>query len=331
MRSTRPAAGLLLGTALLATALTGCGSNGAEPTDGSATERLEAIARRTLSGDIDAVEPLEQTYWRISGPRTVGVDVRIGAGPAEDGDLVRLTKGPATPVQPCSTADRCTVRTDATGTWQLAWDLVEPEEDPGYVAVYLHTNEDTRYLLLAGPDLAEDPRKARLPYVGSVERMEQILTDPAYAGVPLAAEGKKVRWTPRALAALVYSRLPASYGFHEIPGGIGFSAYGPSVGLRFLEGGGATTCPAGYTCSVDGDLTYAWADRGKAILLRQREGYVVRVDFQNRRTPITGPEDFATDDVLRQLVPLTADTELAPELSSDWTAFGSEVDWTGRG
>ena len=68
MPRTRLVSGLLAFVLLAAAALAGCGSDGKPVAAGSPEDRLEAIARRVLDGDIASARPQELTYWRISGP-----------------------------------------------------------------------------------------------------------------------------------------------------------------------------------------------------------------------------------------------------------------------
>ena len=97
------------------------------------------------------------TFGLLRGTR--GADLRFDPSEGDDGDLVRVAvrRGARGP-DPCLGADRCVRRTVQGGRIVLSWDLVEPEEDPGYVTVTMVRAGHRTTVSLFGPDIVRDPR-----------------------------------------------------------------------------------------------------------------------------------------------------------------------------
>ena len=80
----------------------------------------------------------------------VGADFRYHGGGEDDGDLVRVTlqrgKAPA-----CAPGEHCA---DLGGGARLHWELEEPEEDPGIVAVTFEREGTLAVALVSGPTIS---------------------------------------------------------------------------------------------------------------------------------------------------------------------------------
>ena len=119
-----------------------------------------------------------RTYADRSTPRgELGAELRYRGDGESDGDLARIVISPAARSSHCDGADGCDVLlADDGSTIRLAWDQVEPEEDPGYVAVTLARGGEEVRVLQAGETIEGDPRRQDLAI--SVETMVQLVQDP---------------------------------------------------------------------------------------------------------------------------------------------------------
>jgi hypothetical protein len=114
----------------------------------------------------------------------VGADFRYHGGGEDDGDLVRVTLQRSRHLPACSD-DQCADLGDGA---QLRWDLVEPEEDPGVVAVAFERDGTLTTALLAGPDITRDPRTLKLQ--PSVRALTDLVRD----------QRLRLRTSPQAIA-----------------------------------------------------------------------------------------------------------------------------------
>src|ERR1700712_5651033 len=125
---------LVLGLLALA-AVASCGSASSGDQVPITSRAIAAVMLDHLSAK---TSHREATYVDEHSPRGyVGADFRYHGGGESDGDLVRVTLQQATRLPKCR--EHCA---DLDGSTQLRWDLVEPEEDPGIVAV-AHEREGT--------------------------------------------------------------------------------------------------------------------------------------------------------------------------------------------
>ena len=291
-------------------------------------------------------------------PQTAQAGMRFRSGNGNDGDLVQVAVSAPRPVPPCSDPRRCVRTRTGAGTLVLSWDLEAPEEDPGVVSVLLYTDKEVRKIYLSGPKITKDPRRMDLRYVHSVEKMQSVVEDPDFAlsttqgavdaghalkawkgrDTPAPEAGPRVPWTGRGLAALAGRRLWYLDRYGDAvapePGG----PVGRAAGIRFNgdfdEGGGsvamylladppagATTCPQGFQCARDGDLTNGWDGRN-ALIFRERDGFVLRTYLHGLVRDVTGPKDFTSGELAR-LVEFTSDPDLGARMSSDWIRLGA--------
>lgn len=165
----------LLGiTALLLVGISG-ETSGAEPADVPLTQRgMAAIALDYLPSDYSHVGASYIDRRHPVGFR--GADFRYHADGEDDGDLLAVEAWPTRKPQDCGDDARCVALGDDDGDpVYLNWAVVEPEEDPGLVAVWVNHPGVTMLALYAGPDITRDPRTMDLPI--SVEAMRALVTD----------------------------------------------------------------------------------------------------------------------------------------------------------
>ena len=102
----------------------------------------------------------------------VGADFRYHGGGEDDGDLVRVTlqrgKAPA-----CAPGEHCA---DLGGGARLHWELEEPEEDPGIVAVTFEREGTLAVALVSGPTISKDPRTSDIAPSGAA--LADLVRDP---------------------------------------------------------------------------------------------------------------------------------------------------------
>lgn len=159
-----------------------CGSEPGSPAGGRGDVPItqRAIAVVALDHLPDRPNHLQATWTDRRSPRgLLGADLRYGYGGEDDGDLVRITISPEVTPHPCrgEGPDGCArLSADAGGTAYLLWDRVEPEEDPGYVAVVLQREDEQVVALTAGETIRKDPREQRNLRV-PVATLEELVRD----------------------------------------------------------------------------------------------------------------------------------------------------------
>lgn len=135
---------------------------------------VAAVALVHLPEDTSSRQATYQTY--VDAPGTMGADLRYGAGPAEDGDLVSVLVSPEVPRRPCPRHGPCERREVDGGELVLTWQEFFPEEDPGYVSVRLVREDEVVSVGYSGPNIEGDPREQDLPI--DVEVLEDVVLDP---------------------------------------------------------------------------------------------------------------------------------------------------------
>jgi hypothetical protein len=162
--------------------LSGCGEE-VEPVD-RATEHHEPVEgdepitpRAVAAVALDHVPTETSSRTDASGGGAVGVEFRYGANGEYDGDM--LSVGVTTPPLPeglCKGMDRCEREDVEGGELVVAWDELEPEEDPGVVTVAM-TRDDGEVVAVffSGDNIEGDPRDQDLSI--PVAEMEAVVRD----------------------------------------------------------------------------------------------------------------------------------------------------------
>lgn len=160
--------------------LAGCGDEGVPlDAEGDVPITQRAIAAMTLEHAPEDTTSREASHTDRRDPEgALGADLRYGGDGEYDGDLLRVFLAPRRDDEnPCGDDDegRCESRDVDGGTLTLAWDVVEPEEDPGYVSVVLQREDETVSVLWAGDTIEGDPREQELQI--PIETLEEIVQD----------------------------------------------------------------------------------------------------------------------------------------------------------
>ena len=248
--------GILLLTVLVAAVparATGAGS-GADPGADGVPITQRAIAAMTLEHAPTDTTHRQATY---TGPHYrgggLGADLRYRGGGESDGDLLRVFATPHPgPEHPCQGRHpQCETRSVDSGRLTLSWAEEEPEEDPGYVEVYLQRGTETVEVIWAGDVITGDPRDQDL-FI-TVDTMEQIAQDPRISmttspevvdagdaladwsgGEPDPHAGDRVPSTDRAVAHSYWLHFGGYARFHHLrPSPVRASFGRAAIGGRF--------------------------------------------------------------------------------------------------
>jgi hypothetical protein len=163
---------LSVAVALLALALTGCGtttetSPGAPPEGGNVPTTAQALAfvAAEHAGTPSSATAENDAAGEL-GSKAVGTELRYGSDGEYDGDMlvVAVGQGLDKTLSNCEAEAReylagC-VETDQG---MLMWEDVAPESDPGVVYVSVDKGDTTALLFYAGPTITGDPRELDLP------------------------------------------------------------------------------------------------------------------------------------------------------------------------
>lgn len=171
------------GTALCVVLLAAaCGTDSGRPAGGEGDVPITPAAIAAVALDHLPADPssMEATYTDRTSPKGyVGADFRYGAGPAEDGNLVRVSLQRHVDRDVCAHAGSggCVRLDDASDDVEtyLVWEEIVPEEDPGYVYVLLRRPHEDVLVLVSGEAIEGDPREQdlRVP----VDVMERLARD----------------------------------------------------------------------------------------------------------------------------------------------------------
>lgn len=106
----------------------------------------------------------------------VGAELRYRPSEGTDGDLVRVSLWSRDDPMTCGSREHCVELPGANGDRVfLAWELQEPEEDPGLFSVWVNRPGEVVYGLVAGPVLKTDPRS--LTTGTTVDLLRAVITD----------------------------------------------------------------------------------------------------------------------------------------------------------
>lgn len=168
-----------LTTALAAvTGLLGLAACGSTQTGGTGAAGEEATTPRAIAAVALDHLPPDPTFLRRADREGGVVAAEIRYGSDVDGDVVYVGVGESTEATPCDD-DRnvgCETSDLDAGTLYLAWEDVEPEEDPGIVEVLLRRDDGQDVsVVYAGDDITADPRTLDLSV--TVDQMTDVVTD----------------------------------------------------------------------------------------------------------------------------------------------------------
>ena len=174
MRSFLPA----LPAAVLALALTGCGSEASSGDPGIARGGDEPTTARALAHVATeyAGEPSSADKERDAAEEFtsagVGTELRYGSTGEYDGDMlvVAVGKGLDPALFDCDSEQNASLAGCVqTGRGTLSWEAEAPEEDPGVVYVLVDKGDGVAALLFyAGPSITGDPRELDMPIPADV-------------------------------------------------------------------------------------------------------------------------------------------------------------------
>ena len=106
----------------------------------------------------------------------VGAELRYRPSEGTDGDLVRVSLWSRDDPMTCGSREHCVELPGANGDRVfLAWELQEPEEDPGLFSVWVNRPGEVVYGLVAEPVLKTDPRS--LTTGTTVDLLRAVITD----------------------------------------------------------------------------------------------------------------------------------------------------------
>lgn len=177
----RPRLALAAALALLALAAgcgddPGTGTGSGPPASGDVPITSKAIAAITLER-VPQTRHVSSTYTDEQDPDgMVGADLRYHPTGESDGALLRVVVTPTLGQEPCGEhLDGCERREVEGGELVVAWQLEEPEEDGGYVAVMMLREDEVVYASNFAETITRDPRQMELRF--SVELLEEIVQD----------------------------------------------------------------------------------------------------------------------------------------------------------
>jgi len=171
MRRHHPFSGPLV-AGVLALSLTGCDDDVRyREVEGDEPITARAVAAVTL--EHLATETSSRVAWHRDG---VGAELRYDDSDDDDGDYVRVTvTEPMTDRDYCEGADGCEREDVEGGELIVAWQDLEPEEDPGVVHVVMRRDDEDVSVYYSGDDIEGDPRELDLDV--SVADMEAVAQD----------------------------------------------------------------------------------------------------------------------------------------------------------
>jgi hypothetical protein len=173
----RSSLGVFCVTALL---VSGCGSNGVEDQRGGPATTPQALAAvaAEYAGKPDSVSVSSGDYRREFTGSVLGAELRYRSDGEYDGDGLSVTVGTGwtKDASDCASLDLPSGDCVRTGNGLLAWEEVEPEEDPGLVLVVEPKGDAVVLVTYYGPDITGDPRRLDLPI--SVDDLQAIADDP---------------------------------------------------------------------------------------------------------------------------------------------------------
>jgi hypothetical protein len=177
----RSSLGIVFGVLLL---VGGCGSAGLqEPArarggDLPTTPQALAAVAAEHAGEPDSASATSRFQRDEFTGRAVATELRYGSDGEYDGDSLSVAVGTGWTKDPtsCASLDSLPGECVRVGDGLLAWEELEPEEDPGLVLLAVPKGDAVVVITYAGPDITGDPRRLDLPI--GVDDLQAIAADP---------------------------------------------------------------------------------------------------------------------------------------------------------
>jgi hypothetical protein len=166
--------------ASLVAVLAACADGTAEdpvPDEAPLTPRaVAAVAVDVLDLDPEAAGGDPSRFEEL-GQGVIAAQVRLRGDADEPGTLLRVSVSPPLD-DPCAVlvTAGCTNSTVDGGTLTVAWQVVEPEEDPGFVFISLRRDDESISVGSYGEEIVGDPRDQDLEL--SVDDLVKLVADP---------------------------------------------------------------------------------------------------------------------------------------------------------
>lgn len=154
----------------------GTGSDSLSPGSGDVPITSKAIAAVTLEHVPHTPHVFTTSTDKEDPDGMVGADLRYDPTGESDGGLLRVVVSPTLEEDPCGEhTDGCERRQVEGGELVVVWQLEEPEEDGGFLAVVMLREDEVVYAYNAAETITKDPRDMELRF--PVELLEEIVTD----------------------------------------------------------------------------------------------------------------------------------------------------------
>lgn len=172
--------------------------DGFEPVAGDeeiTPEAVAAVALEHVDAEPSSSEPAE------GDEQGTGASFRFNATGEYDGDLLGVGVSELEEAFDCETDDdfdECEATDVEGGRLVVAWDEVEPEEDPGIVSVWMERDDEMVGVYYAGEEIEGDPRDQDLPI--DVDTMIDIVQDGRLSlttSQEVVDLGEDVEWAPQ--------------------------------------------------------------------------------------------------------------------------------------
>lgn len=268
----------------------------------------EPSTKRALAAVAVEVLGIRPTSFEVNPlwdvPQPLGLELRWDEGETS-GHMLGLLVEPVEDAgedDGCGDISECAQWSSGDGQMFLMWQDEVPEEDPGIVHLRYEVDGEARSATYAGALITGDPRADGMLPV-SIERLEQLLTDPRFASTTTQqaldtevegwpaddTTGDAVPVTPAIVAAWMQESGVVEPDLDAIVADTATYPSG-SVGATLRSSGHTTTvvltpafdvdavCEAEWTCEQRsdwwGDATVGWRD-GAALIVREFDDVIM--------------------------------------------------------